>query len=91
MVLIFQILLRRPMAHVLAILLLPRTLLIVGGGLVVAILETLVSCFTYFILADLTKAFFFLDCFLLADIVACPKYLTWGVSFDDGPSMHSMS
>jgi hypothetical protein len=23
------------------------------------------------------------------DIVACPNYLTWGVSFDDGPSLHT--
>lgn len=25
------------------------------------------------------------------DIVACPDKLTWGVSFDDGPSPYSMS
>ena len=30
---------------------------------------------------------FFFFCF--ADIVACPDYLTWGVSFDDGPSVNS--
>ena len=27
---------------------------------------------------------------MLVDIVACPNYLTWGVSFDDGPSLNSM-
>lgn len=56
-------------------------LLIVDGGLVVDILEILVS--------------FLLLCWLLLlanaciDIVACPDYLTWGVSFDDGPSVNS--
>ena len=48
------------------------------------------SVITYLYLADLSKAFFFLIV-LLADIVACPNYLTWGVSFDDGPSLYSMS
>lgn len=34
-------------------------------------------------------SFFF--CFdSTVDIVACPDYLTWGVSFDDGPSVNSM-
>ena len=27
--------------------------------------------------------------FVSVDIVACPDYLTWGVSFDDGPSVNS--
>ena len=33
-------------------------------------------------------SFFFFDS--TVDIVACPDYLTWGVSFDDGPSVNSM-
>lgn len=68
---------------VVTLLLLPRPLNVVGG-LAVVMFELPVRNFrTFSIMLVLNPIY--------TDIVSCPDKLTWGVSFDDGPSPYSES